>query len=288
MAHELKTMLGGAGNVVRNLAALGARVSFSGVVGDDADAVEIEAMLSRLERVEMRLIPERRRKTTVKTRFIADRQQIVRVDDETTSFIDEATREKALRSVKELSKECDAIIVSDYGKGFLSPDLLCSIIKIGREGGSPVLVDPKGTDYLRYSGANILTPNLKEIKEAVRMPVDDDESVIAAARRLIDSCKLDAVLVTRGKDGMLLAQSSGEITCSKAEAKEVFDVSGAGDTVIAAVAAALGAGATLSEASELANIAAGIVVGKAGTAVTYPKDIIQAIHYRELTNAEAL
>ena len=284
---QMKSTLGGSGNVALNLLALGSNVSLVSVVGNDAEAREINNILSNFEGVKANLIAEQQRKTTVKTRFMADRQQVLRVDTETTHPLEKQFHEMALSAIREFMSSCDVVVLSDYGKGFLSQNILRDIIEIGRENGKPVVVDPKGTDYACYQGASILTPNLKEISEATRMPVSGDDEVVAAAKTLIDSCKIDAILVTRSQDGMSLIQSSGEIIHLKTEAKEVFDVSGAGDTVVAVVASAFGSGALLSEAAKLAHIAAGIVVGKVGTAVTHSKDLIQTIHHQELTSAEA-
>jgi len=284
---QTKSTLGGAGNVALNLLALGSNVSFVSVVGNDAEAREINDILSNIEGVKPNLLVEPQRKTTVKTRFMADRQQVLRVDAETTHCLEKHSREMALKAIREFMPGCGIVVLSDYGKGFLSPDILRDIIEIGRESGKPVVVDPKGTDYALYRGASILTPNLQEISEATRLPVNGDDEIATAAKKLIDSCKIDAILVTRSQEGMSLIQSSGEVTHLKAEAKEVFDVSGAGDTVVAVVASAFGSGASLSEAAELANIAAGIVVGKVGTAVTHSKDLIQALHHQELSSTEA-
>lgn len=213
-------------------------------------------------------------------------QQVLRVDRETGDRLESHCEEQVLKAIRALVKLCDIMILSDYGKGFLSPDILRRIIEIGRKVKKIILVDPKGMDFKRYKGVSILTPNLKELGEAAGLNADGNESVIAAANRLIDSCELEAVLVTRSQDGMSLIRSSGKVRHFKAEAKEVFDVSGAGDTAIAFLGGALGAGASLEEASELANIAAGIVVGKIGTAVVHPRELVQAIHHQELSSTE--
>lgn len=286
-AGETKPVLGGAGNVVRNLLSLGSYVSFISVIGDDPEGIEIRDLLSNYNRLHTSLIVERKRKTTLKTRFIAERQQVLRVDSETTQFIEREAQNRISQAVRDLINSCNVILISDYGKGLLCPEILSDVISTVRRNNKPLFIDPKSADYTRYHGATMLTPNLKELKEATRMPVAGDEEIVIAAKDLIDSCELDAILVTRGKEGMTLVQSSGKATHLKAEAREVFDVTGAGDTVIAVMSAAYGAGASLTEAAELANIAAGIVVGKIGTAVVYPNDLIKAIHYQELSSAEA-
>jgi D-beta-D-heptose 7-phosphate kinase/D-beta-D-heptose 1-phosphate adenosyltransferase len=285
--RETKAALGGAGNVVRNLSTLGAQVGFITVVGNDAEAQEIGSMLSALDGTVPSFIQEQGRQTIMKTRFIAERQQVMRLDRESPHDIDRKTEEKILREVAEYLRNCDIVVLSDYGKGMLCRNIPAAIIDQCRKAGKTVLVDPKGKDYTRYAGANIITPNLKELHDATGMPVQSDDDIIAAARHLIGSCRLDALLATRSQDGMTLVRADGSISHMRAEAKEVFDVSGAGDTVIAVAAASLGVGASLETASELANIAAGIVVGKAGTAVVHKKDIFHALHQQEMSGAES-
>jgi D-beta-D-heptose 7-phosphate kinase/D-beta-D-heptose 1-phosphate adenosyltransferase len=286
-AGETKSALGGAGNVVRNLLSLGSYVYFVSVVGDDPEAQEIRDMLSQHNNIKPRLIVERQRKTSIKTRFIASRQQILRVDSETTHWIENHSCEKALQSVQEFIDHCDVVVISDYGKGFLCPHVLSSIIETAKNNGKALLVDPKGKDFTLYRGASMLTPNLKELSEAANLPVDNDDAVVTAARKLIGTCALDALLATRSHEGMSLVLATGDVTHLKAEAREVFDVSGAGDTVVAVMAAAHGVGAPLVEAAELANIAAGIVVGKVGTAVVHQQDLTRAVRRQMLSSAEA-
>jgi D-beta-D-heptose 7-phosphate kinase/D-beta-D-heptose 1-phosphate adenosyltransferase len=286
-AAETRSALGGAGNVVSNLLALGSQVSFVSVVGDDHEAGEIRDMLSCYESVRSNLIVEQGRTTTVKTRFIAGRQQVLRVDRETSRLLEEESIEKVSWVLREYIDDCDAVVISDYGKGFICGDITKGVIACSRAAGKPVFIDPKSSDYTIYRMATVLTPNLKELGEAARLPVDNDESVVAAARLLLRAFELDNVLVTRGENGMTLVRASGEVAHLKGEAREVFDVSGAGDTAIAVTAATYSAGAPLTAAAELANIAAGIVVGKVGTAVVHPRDLIQNLRHQELSDTEA-
>ncbi len=279
--------LGGAGNVVRNLIAVGARPSFAGVVGEDAEGETIRKMLAELSGAHFVLAGEHHRKTTVKTRFIADRQQVLRVDSESCYLLEEPSIRQITEFLHREMEQCQSVILSDYCKGFLCPPMVEEIISQARHLEKPVVVDPKGTDFTRYRGATILTPNLKELMEASHTPVEGDSAVAEAARGLISSCHVQAVVATRGHEGMSVVEKSGETLHLKAEALEVFDVSGAGDTVIAVLAAAVGAGVPLLKAAELANVAAGIVVGKVGTAVVHPQELIQAIHHQELSSAEA-
>lgn len=284
---SMKSVLGGAGNVARNLAALGAGTRLVALVGHDSEAEQIRGLLSELPGAESCLITDAGRRSTVKTRFLSKQQQLLRVDTETPRMIDEGIVQKALNDVREAAERFDLLICSDYGKGFLSPGLLKRVVALCRERGMPVLVDPKGCDYAIYEGASILTPNLKELAEATRMPVEGDDAVVEAARKLIGMCGFEAVLATRSEEGMSLVEASGQVTHFRSEAREVFDVTGAGDTVIAALGAALACGASLCQSAEIANIAAGIVVGKAGTAVTYARDMIHAVRQHELSTAES-
>jgi D-beta-D-heptose 7-phosphate kinase/D-beta-D-heptose 1-phosphate adenosyltransferase len=286
-SERMECTLGGAGNVVRNLIALGARPSFAGVVGEDAEGETIRKMLIELSGAHFILAGEHRRTTTVKTRFVAGRQQMLRVDSESCNFLEESSIRQVTKFLQQEMEECQSVILSDYGKGFLCPPLLEEIIRQARYLGKPVIVDPKGTDFTRYRGATIVTPNLKELAEASHIPVEGDSAVVEAARGLISSCQVQAVVATRGHEGMSVVENSGEPLHLKAEALEVFDVSGAGDTVIAVIAAAVGAGMSLFNAAELANVAAGVVVGKVGTAIVYPQELIQVLHHQELSSVEA-
>lgn len=280
--------LGGAGNVVRNLSALGCRTRFLATAGEDSAADEIERQLAKLGNVEWRLAREEGRPTTEKTRFVAGRQQLLRVDSESTRPLQPRTAAEVLRHAESWIKGCDAVLLSDYAKGMLSDAVVSQLIDMARKAGRNVLVDPKGRDFTRYRGAGILTPNLKELAAAVgKEPPGDEEDLIEAARSLILSCALQAVLVTQGAEGMTLVESSGRTARLKARAREVFDVSGAGDTVIAVMTAAVASGAPLHEAAELSNLAAGIVVGKVGTAVVRRDDLLQGLHLRDLGRAEA-
>jgi D-beta-D-heptose 7-phosphate kinase / D-beta-D-heptose 1-phosphate adenosyltransferase len=286
-SERTELALGGAGNVVRNLIAVGAQSSFAGVVGEDTEGETIQKMLTELSDAHFFLANEQRRKTTAKTRFIADRQQVLRVDSESNHLLEEPSIHQAIEFLRREMEQCQSVILSDYCKGFLCPLIVEEIISQARDLEKPIIVDPKGTDFTRYQGATVLTPNLKELAEASRMPVARDSAVVEAASRLIASCHLQAVVATRGPEGMSVVEKSGEVVHLKAESREVFDVSGAGDTVIAILAAAVGAGASLPEAAELANVAAGIVVGKVGTAVVHPRELLQALHRQELSSTEA-
>lgn len=282
-----ETMLGGAGNVVRNLVALGARVTFIAIVGDDEAGHEVTALIGDSEAVEPYLVVEKGRQTTIKTRYIATSQQLLRTDRETVAPIAATSRNKTIRLGAETVADNAAVVLSDYGKGVLAPDLVTKVIAAARNANKPVVVDPKGLDYGRYRGASVVTPNRRELAETTRMAAGDDDQVVAAARRLMENAGLTAVLVTRGVEGMTLVTEAGAADHFPAETHEVFDVSGAGDTVNATLAAALGAGVPLPEAARLANVAAGIVVGKVGTAVAHAEEVIAALHTQDLLTGEA-
>ncbi|HIP77548.1 MAG TPA: D-glycero-beta-D-manno-heptose-7-phosphate kinase, partial [Kiloniellaceae bacterium] len=284
-------MLGGAGNVLRNLAALGARPLGVAVVGEDTAGWAVRDLADHcLEPVEGKahLVSDPGRPTTIKERFIAGGQQLLRADREEAgglgSDVTAAVTEAALAAVDQVS----AVILSDYGKGVLGPAVIEAVVAAAAKRGCPVVVDLKGRDFRRYQGAGWITPNRRELQEAAGLPVDDDEAVVAACRRVIAEAGIGAVLATRSEHGMTLVQAGpgGGVHHLKARAQEVYDVSGAGDTVVAAFALALGAGLAPAEAASLANAAAAIVVGKLGTAVAQPGEIAQALHAGELLAAE--
>ncbi|MBT3907745.1 MAG: D-glycero-beta-D-manno-heptose-7-phosphate kinase [Rhodospirillaceae bacterium] len=281
------SMPGGAGNVVRNLAALGANVRFITALGNDSAGKELSVLLNSFDRVDPVLVVDTGRTTSIKTRYLAGNQQILRADQESTEALAPELADTLLSEARRALKDSDLVVLSDYGKGVLSSDLIQGVIEGAREAGKPVIVDPKGHDYARYQGADLITPNLTELEGATHLPVTNDDEVIAAAQKLIEDHDLSAVLATRSKDGMTLVAKDGEVTHLAAEAREVFDVSGAGDTVVATLGAAMCVEKDLARAAKLANIAAGIVVGKVGTAVAYAKDVIVELHHQEISSAEA-
>ena len=279
-------MLGGAGNVVRNLVALGAVPTFVAVVGDDDAGREVGRLLGEHVGIDPCLVVEGKRQTTIKTRFFASSQQLLRADRETSAPLAAASLGQVLDRAKALIGHTGCVVLSDYGKGVLCAPVPAELIAAARAAAKPVVVDPKGTDYSRYRGATVLTPNRKELHEATGMSVDGDAAIVAACRHLISSCGVEAVLATRSQDGMTLVAADGQIHHLPAEAREVFDVSGAGDTVVATLAAALASGASLLDGARLANIAAGIVVAKVGTAVAYADEVVAALHHDELLLGE--
>jgi D-beta-D-heptose 7-phosphate kinase/D-beta-D-heptose 1-phosphate adenosyltransferase len=279
-------MLGGAGNVVRNLTALGARSAFVSVIGNDPAGSEINALMAENQIAEPHMIPDPDRRTSIKTRFVASGQQLLRADRESTAPLSAELREKLAATVEQLLDHVGVLVLSDYGKGVLAGDFPQRLIAAAQAQGRMSLVDPKGTDYSRYRGASVLTPNRKELAEATRMPVGNSEEIVAAAQKLIKECEVEHVLVTRSQDGITLVSRDGTIDHLPAEAREVYDVSGAGDTVMAALAAALSIGASLVEAARIANAAAGIAVGKVGTAAVYADELVSALHHQDLWSGE--
>lgn len=269
-------MPGGAGNVVRNLTALDASAAFVSVVGDDQAGSDLTGLIGGQERVEPWLLVQNGRTTTLKTRYIAQGQHLIRADREETLALPEKLSERLIRIALDAMAATSVTVLSDYRKGVLSAPVCVALIEGAKKLGRPLIVDPKGRDYERYRGADVLTPNRKELAEATGMPVDTEAQIVAAAQALREKHEFGAVLVTRSEDGMSLI-TSAEVRHYPGEAREVFDVSGAGDTVVAALAAAIAAEVPLPEAARLANIAAGIVVGKVGTAVARPSDILSHI-----------
>lgn len=265
-------MLGGAGNVVRNLVAVGASVEFISVVGEDDIAADINLLLRDLSGVTPVLVAEKDRPTTSKVRYVAGGQQLLRADREVTSPVRDDTAAAVLAAATSALDRAGALIVSDYGKGTVTDELVAQLISVAKAAGKPVIVDPKSRNFARYGGATLITPNLKELGEAADGDLSSEDGIAAAARSLLSGTGIDAMLVTRGPQGMsLITADSADHFPSRA--REVFDVSGAGDTVLAILAAGIAAGTPTVEAAQLANVAAGVVVGKTGTAVVYADDL---------------
>jgi D-beta-D-heptose 7-phosphate kinase / D-beta-D-heptose 1-phosphate adenosyltransferase len=282
--REMKT-LGGAGNVMRNLRALGAASSFISVVGNDEAGREIGRLVEAQDGAEAHVLVQPQRTTTVKTRYIAGNQQLLRADRESAIPLDPYIREDLLRLACELVADHPVVIISDYGKGVLTEGVALEIIRAATEAGAQVIVDPKGGDHIRYRGADLLKPNRRELAHATGMPVATESEIVAASRVLIERCGFNAVLASLGPEGSVLVSDS-TVHIQRTEVREVYDVSGAGDTVVATVGAALAVGVSLTDAARLANAAAGIVVGKIGTAVVYASELIASLNGRDLHAAD--
>ncbi len=266
LVRKQNVMLGGAGNVLANLRGLGAAASLATVTGTDSTAAQVKNLTEALHVDTRGIIGDGTRPTTVKTRYLAGHQQLLRTDEESSKPVDREIEDRLIEAASGLMEQAKVVILSDYGKGLLTARTIREIIEEALLRDLMVLVDPKGRDYRKYQGASLVTPNRKELAEATGMPVSTDDEIVAAARFLIREAGIRAVLATRSQEGMSLIEDGAEPLHIATEAREVFDVSGAGDTVVATMAAALAAGAGLHEAAVLANKAAGIVVGKVGTA----------------------
>ncbi len=271
--HETDDRPGGAANVAVNLAALGAATSLVGVVGRDAAAASLANIMNE-RGIDCSFAEADDRPTITKTRVQSRGQQLIRLDEEIASAMPGDAVAGALDKVLD---GAGAVILSDYGKGALAD--VETMIKACRSAGVPVLIDPKGADFTKYRGATLITPNQSEF-EAVAGVAESDEDLVARARAMLDELELDALLVTRSEKGMLLIESGAEPLFLSTQAREVFDVTGAGDTVIATLAAALAAGQGLGSAAALANLAAGLVVRKIGVATVTPGELSAALHQR--------
>jgi D-beta-D-heptose 7-phosphate kinase/D-beta-D-heptose 1-phosphate adenosyltransferase len=279
-------MVGGAGNVARNIAALGAWTRLVGVAGDDAAGAELRTLLAAEPGIAPAILIEESRPTTIKTRYVAARQQMLRADRESNLPISDRVRSAMVNIVRQELPDCGVMVLSDYGKGVLSAEALRGVIATARGYARPVVVDPKGPDFTRYRGASVITPNRRELAAATNMPVDTDAAIVAAARRVADTCGIENVLVTRSESGVTLVLGRGEAFHIPARPRAVFDVSGAGDTVAATMAVACAAGIAWPEAARLANAAGGIVVGKPGTAVARGDELVAALHTQDLMTGE--
>jgi D-beta-D-heptose 7-phosphate kinase/D-beta-D-heptose 1-phosphate adenosyltransferase len=270
------TMPGGAGNVVRNLTALGSAVAFISVVGDDQAGSDLTGLIGGQPNVEPWLLVQGGRITTLKTRYLAAGQHLLRADREEDSPIQPRLAERLLRIAHDSMAATSVTVLSDYRKGLLTGELPAQLIAAAREAGRTVIVDPKGPDYSRYAGADIIMPNRTDLAEATGMRVDGEAAVVAAATALRQRHGFGAVVVTRRNDGMTLLDAGGA-RHFPAEAAEVYDIAGAGDTAVATLAAGVAARLDLPVAVRLANIAAGVVVGKIGTAVAREADLLAAL-----------
>ncbi len=273
--RHTREMPGGAGNVACNIASLGGRAVLIGLVGQDDMAARLRADLARRPRIEDALVASPHRPTICKTRFIAGRQQVVRADDESSAPLDPSEADALLGAVHAHIAACQAVVLSDYGKSALAPALIARIMHVAHARAIPVFVDPKSDDFGHYRGAACITPNLREFAAASRASPASETEIASAARPLLETADAQAILVTRSERGMTLVERSGEVASVAARAREVYDVSGAGDTVIAALALAHASGRTLAQAMHIANAAAGVVVSKLGTATA---DIAEVMH----------
>jgi D-beta-D-heptose 7-phosphate kinase / D-beta-D-heptose 1-phosphate adenosyltransferase len=269
--------LGGAGNVLRNLAALGAGMSFVSVVGNDDAGREVQNLLAELDGAEIHVLVQPDRKTTVKTRFIAINRHLLRADRESAIPLGPYIRDDLLRLAHELATSHNVVVISDYAKGVLTDGVGFEIIKEAREAGAQVVVEPKGGDHIRYRGADLLMPSRRELAEATGMPVASEPEIAAASQALIERCGFGAIMVLLGREGMMLVEPRSSAVFETMAQGESYDAGGTEDTAVAVMAAGLGAGLTRSEAAHLASLAVGIVGGKTGTAVAAVGELAAAL-----------
>ena len=271
---------GGCGNVAVNIAALGGVPYLVGMIGRDSSADKLRRALKNAKVSDSNIIVDAKRPTILKSRVIAASQHVVRVDREDRTELPPALLKKVLNKVKAIIPKVDAIIISDYGKGMVTRDTAQKIIALARRHNKFVAVDPKGSDYSKYKGASIITPNLKETSEASGISIKDEKSLQRAGKLMLNKVKSPYFLITRGKDGMSLF-SKKEVVYIPAIPKEVFDITGAGDTVISTLSLAVAAKAEVKLASILANHAASVVVGKISTAPCYREELEEAAEGHE-------
>ena len=275
---ERHAALGGAANVAANVVAMGARCFLVGTVGDDGDgaAIRQELAVARLE--DRFVLTIAGRPTTSKTRIVARGQQIVRIDDEVDSLLDGQDLARLTAAAREALADADALLLEDYNKGALSPGLILAVMEIARRRGIPIVVDPKYRQFFEYAGATVFKPNRRELESALGAAVDLKNGNVLPD--VLTRLKVDNLLVTLGAEGMLLVTKDGDLTQIPSIARQIFDVSGAGDTVTAWLGAALAAGATVREAAQLANYAAGVEVGKRGVATVSPEEVLAVYEER--------
>jgi rfaE bifunctional protein kinase chain/domain len=273
--REREAKLGGAANVAANVAAMGAKCLLVGAVGDDADGATIRQGLAEVGLDDRHVVTIAERPTTSKTRIVARSQQIVRIDEEVDTLVEGADLNRLIAAAREALADADALLLEDYNKGALPPGLILAVMEIAKRRGIPVVVDPKYRQFFEYSGATVFKPNRRELESALGAAVDLQNG--NALPEVLTRLKVDNLLVTLGAEGMVLVTKDGTLTQIPSIARQIYDVSGAGDTVTAWLGTALAAGASVREAAQLANYAAGVEVGKPGVATVSPEEVL-AVH----------
>ncbi|KPJ64861.1 hypothetical protein AMJ44_11975 [candidate division WOR-1 bacterium DG_54_3] len=277
---QINHVPGGCGNVAANIATLGGVPLLIGVIGRDSSADKLKKALSKAKVSANYIIVDAGRPTILKSRIIASSQHVVRVDREDRTVLSSKLIDTLIKRLKKLIPQADAVIISDYGKGSVTETTAQILIRLARKLKKPIAIDPKGVEYSKYKGATIITPNLRESALATRRVVVDEKSLIKVGKILLKLVGTDYILITRGRDGMSLF-SREEATYIPAVPREVFDITGAGDTVIAALTLALAAGAKIKNAAILSNYAASVVIGKIGTAPCYREELEEALEGHE-------
>ena len=268
---------GGASNVAANVLAYGSAVTLVGLTGTDAAADELATLCDGFPRLRQRLIADASRPTTVKTRYLSGWHQLLCIDAEDTRPAEPAVRDRLVEAGREALGACSALVISDYGRGALDATSIGALITAARTAGKVVVVDPRRADASIFAGATVVTPNVEEMTAFSGIRADSDETAVAACHKVLDQVAIEAVLLTRGEGGMTLVRRGETPLHVRAETHRVFDVTGAGDTVVATLTAALAVGAPMADAVRLANVAAGIVVAKPGTATVRPPELRNAL-----------
>jgi rfaE bifunctional protein kinase chain/domain len=281
LVQEEQLKLGLAANVADNVQALGGIPLLIGVVGDDRIVQDFKKLLRATRISAQHLVTDPERRTVLKERIVSDRQQLLRVDYETVGPLASSTESQVLKIFKRLLSECDVVVIEDYHKGLISEGMASQLISAARKAGKPVAIDPNAkTPVGWYKGASILTPNTREAESLSSIKIRDNESLAQAGFSILKQTQAEHVVITRGKEGMAIFSSgSRTIELIPTYAREVYDVSGAGDTVISVLALGLAAGASIHEAAVLGNLAAGVEVGKRGTATVSPDEVEVALEF---------
>ena len=287
LTDQSRAMLGGGANVARNVQALGGQVTMVGLVGDDDAGAELRALAATIDRLDLQLVTDRGRPTTVKTRYVAAGQQLLRVDAEETEEASAELAGQLLAAYDAALADADVVILSDYAKGCFTDAVLIEAISKAKAAGKPIIADPKRSDLNLYAGITLLKPNRAELTAATGLATDNDDAVERAARQLLARIDFTAILASRSEQGLSLIARDAPPLHLPAMARQVFDVSGAGDTVVATAAMGIGAGADLAAATELANHAGSLVVAKTGTAVVTPGELSTALQQGELHHPDA-
>ena len=282
-----REMPGGAGNVASNILSLGGRAILVGLVGEDAAGAALRALVAAQPRLADALVATAERPTVAKTRYIATQQQVVRTDEESLAPLQPAERAALIAAIDAHAAAASVLLLSDYGKGVLDDAVIAHAIARARARGVPVFVDPKSRDFARYRGATCITPNARELAAASGLPVASADEIEAAARLVMRQAEAAAILATRSERGMILVERDGPAHAVASRAREVFDVSGAGDTVVASLALAYASGRSLEQAMHIANAAAGVVVGKLGTATADLAEILEELDLQDQETGDA-
>ncbi len=285
-SYEL-TMLGAAGNVARNVAALGGEVSLVGLIGGDSQGNEAQRLVGEEPGVEGYLVTDADRSTTLKTRFVSSGQQLLRVDRETARPVSGEVEQRLVRTIRDAAKGAGAILLSDYGKGVVTQAVIEVCREAAVQSGAQLVVDSKARSFARYGAVDMIKPNAAELSHATDMPTETDQQIEAALFRALELWEAQAILVTRASKGISLAVRDKPVQHFPTVAREVFDASGAGDTTLAALGLALAAKVAIEDAVAFAQLASGVAVGKVGTATVSPDELIEAALSAHMAPAEA-